>query len=57
MNEEVQTTVVTVRMDTELRDELERLAEADHRPLSNYLRVVLSQYVESVKAKEAQEAA
>lgn len=55
MSDDTQATV-TVRMSGWLRDELERLAEADHRALSNYLRIVLSQHVESAKAKEAQEA-
>lgn len=34
-------TAVSVRMEEELREALETLAQRDERPLSNYVRVVL----------------
>ncbi|MGA9773220.1 MAG: toxin-antitoxin system protein [Blastocatellia bacterium] len=37
--------IVTIRMDADLRDELEILAKSEDRSLSNYLTRVLKQHV------------
>lgn len=37
---------VSTRCSEELKQQLEQLADADKRPLSNYVRLVLEQHVE-----------
>jgi predicted transcriptional regulator len=44
-------TSVNVRLTSELRDELQRLAEANRRTLSDYIRLLLEEHVEAQKAE------
>ena len=43
-------TAVSVRMEEELRDALETLAQRDARPLSNYVRVILERHARQAGA-------
>lgn len=46
------TVPVSVRMDRQLKHDLEELARADaDRPVANFIRMVLRQYVEQAKKK------
>jgi len=42
-------TSVNVRLTSELRDELQRLAEAHKRTLSDYIRLLLEEHIEAQK--------
>jgi predicted transcriptional regulator len=42
-------TSVNVRLTSELREELQRLAEANKRTLSDYIRLLLEEHVEAQK--------
>jgi len=46
------TEIVQVRMDTDLRQKLQTLADADHRALGEYIRVHLIKLVEAAKAAD-----
>lgn len=46
-------TSVTTRCSEEFKEELERLAAADKRPLSNYVRLILEKHVEELSKKKA----
>ena len=43
--------IVTIRMDTDLKTELQKLADKDQRNLSDYLRLQLKRLVETSKKK------
>lgn len=45
-------TSVSVRMDVGLRDDLERLASDDSRPLAQYIRVILERHVREMRAPQ-----
>jgi predicted DNA-binding protein len=42
---------LSYRVPVRLRDELEKLAKADKRPLGQYLRIVLEEHVEQARKK------
>jgi predicted transcriptional regulator len=44
--------VIGFRVTSDLKEQLEQLAEADNRPLSNYLEHVLKAYAEAEAAKQ-----
>jgi predicted transcriptional regulator len=46
-------TSVNVRLRSEVRDELQRLADANKRTLSDYIRLLLEEHVEAQKEREA----
>jgi predicted DNA-binding protein len=46
------TTSVNIRMTDELRGELQRLAEANKRTLSDYVRLLLEEHVEVRRERE-----
>ena len=46
-------TSVNIRMTEDLRDELQRLATAHKRTLSDYVRILLEEHVERQKEDEA----
>ena len=48
----MKTQVIQVRVDEKLLKELQRLADADHRTISDYVRVELIKKVESIKTKK-----
>lgn len=43
--------VIQVRVEPELRNELQKMADADNRKLSDYIRVQLMKLVEKTKKK------
>ena len=43
--------IVTIRMDADLKTELQKLADKDQRNLSDYLRLQLKKLVETGKKK------
>ena len=43
--------IVTIRMEEELKKELQKLADKDHRNLSDFIRLQLERLVESSKKK------
>jgi predicted transcriptional regulator len=43
--------IVTIRMDADLKKELQKLADKDQRNLSDYLRLQLKKLVETSKKK------
>ena len=43
----------SVRLDDELKKDLQKLAKADSRSLSGYIELVLKKHVEAVKARSA----
>jgi len=43
--------IVTIRMDADLKDALQKLADKDQRNLSDYLRLQLKRLVETSKKK------
>ena len=45
-------TSVNIRMNKELKKSLEKLAEQDHRKLSDFIRLQLERLVEPVKYKK-----
>jgi predicted transcriptional regulator len=50
-------TSVNIRMTDELRGELQRLAEANKRTLSDYIRIVLEEHAEGQRRARAVDAA
>ena len=46
------TTSVNIRMTDELRGELQRLADANKRTLSDYVRIVLEEHAEVKRERE-----
>ena len=44
---------IALRCTEDLRDSLEKLANSDHRPLANYIRLVLENHVRAVSAATA----
>jgi len=46
------TTSVNIRMTDELRGELQRLADANKRTLSDYVRLVLEEHAEARRERE-----
>ena len=45
--------LIAFRTTTELKEQLEELAEADNRPLSNYLEVVLKAHADAAQNRSA----
>jgi predicted transcriptional regulator len=43
--------IVTIRMEEDLKKELQKLADKDQRNLSDYLRLQLKRFVETSKKK------
>lgn len=43
---------LTIRISENLKEEIQRLAEADRRTVAGYLRLVLSEHVEKEKRKK-----
>ena len=43
--------IVTIRMEEELKKELQKLADKDHRNLSEFIRLQLERLVETSKKK------
>jgi mRNA-degrading endonuclease RelE of RelBE toxin-antitoxin system len=46
---EQRTAAIGIRVKPSVKAELERLAKAQHRPLSNYLQVLLEEHIEAKK--------
>jgi hypothetical protein len=51
-DDEQRTAAIGIRVKPSVKAELERLAKAEHRPLSNYLQVLLEEHIE-MKKQEA----
>jgi predicted DNA-binding protein len=45
-------TSVNVRLTSEMRDELQKLADANKRTLSDYIRLLLEEHVEAQRERE-----
>lgn len=41
--------MIGIRVSKELRDELEKIAKAEQRPLSNLIRLILTKWIEEYK--------
>jgi predicted DNA-binding protein len=50
------TTSVNVRMTDQLREELQRLADANKRTLSDYVRIVLEEHAEGQRGRSSEPA-
>lgn len=51
------TPTVALRFDPRMKAELEKLAEAERRSFSNYVRLVLEDHVRAAKAQQSEQAA
>lgn len=48
---EIKTVSINFRIEESTKEDLEKLADADSRTLSNYIRVLLEKHVEKTKKK------